>query len=516
MFSDETSQPLAGTASTDRARRVALPVPNGIRGLRADPNPNGQTDSDGNEHHDAFQFNYLNPISVHRATPPSGALQGGTVVTVTGEQFPNTLNLQCEFGSIRVPARYISTVMVECTAPPFDGGSAGSLHVSEGMVGGAGGALGRFTAKGRAIGPYAATGSALGSFPYGTGSGTALGPIEATGSAIGPFQRNLVGTVAAGATSLQISADVAVEATGTAPLGSTTVSGLEVLGADNLGSIAVGQSVSGGTYTASTAHYNGQVGRVSVDLQQPTNVFTGQLVSGAGLAPGTKVLTASSGTMLTLDTPTLFPVDRNTTLTFETIAPGTTVAESVGAQGSTTLTISKPTMGTLTTAIVATDRLKFSDVAVGQALSGAGLALGTTITSAEGWSSAKGTVKVGLSLATTTTMPSATVLTVDPGTTTIRLGGANADIQLGQTVRGAGVPTGSTVRRTTCYLSHARAHTHHHPLTATPSPLPSNHLGTSNHVGRHRHERGPLASIVRTPSEHRAHVRTEHHHPLQP
>ena len=71
------------------------------------------------------------------------------------------------------------------------------------------------------------------------------------------------------------------------------------------------------------------------------------------------------------------------------------------------------------------------------------------IASIEGWSKTSGTLTVELSIPTRKSILSGTVLMVDPGTTEVRLATANDDIRLGQTVRGAGVPLGATVRRIT-------------------------------------------------------------------
>jgi hypothetical protein len=66
--------------------------------------------------------------------PPSGTVAGGTVVSLVGENFTETVgNLSCLFGSVMVPATVLSDRKLQCLAPPM--ASAGMMTV--GVVRGA-------------------------------------------------------------------------------------------------------------------------------------------------------------------------------------------------------------------------------------------------------------------------------------------------------------------------------------------------------------------------------------------
>ena len=58
-------------------------------------------------------------------TPALGPIRGGTIVSVTGQNFLNTETLSCRFGepSYTVIARYITAVVLECVTPPHPLGS---------------------------------------------------------------------------------------------------------------------------------------------------------------------------------------------------------------------------------------------------------------------------------------------------------------------------------------------------------------------------------------------------------
>ena len=65
-------------------------------------------------------FTYYIQPTVTFATPFLGYKTGGTFVQVNGENFLNTTDLTCSFGSVHVPATYVSPTMVTCRSPPSD------------------------------------------------------------------------------------------------------------------------------------------------------------------------------------------------------------------------------------------------------------------------------------------------------------------------------------------------------------------------------------------------------------
>ena len=65
-----------------------------------------------------FTF-YVQP-NVTFATPYLGYKTGGTFIQVNGENFINSTDLTCSFGTVHVPATYVSPTMVTCRSPPSD------------------------------------------------------------------------------------------------------------------------------------------------------------------------------------------------------------------------------------------------------------------------------------------------------------------------------------------------------------------------------------------------------------
>lgn len=47
-----------------------------------------------------------------------GPVRGGTKVVVTGSNFENTNEIECDFGVGVVPGTFVSSSEVECTSPP--------------------------------------------------------------------------------------------------------------------------------------------------------------------------------------------------------------------------------------------------------------------------------------------------------------------------------------------------------------------------------------------------------------
>lgn len=59
-------------------------------------------------------FHYYEPPQVDYAEPFIGKKPGGTLVHVHGSNFENLPSLGCVFGSIIVPAKFISSTVVSC------------------------------------------------------------------------------------------------------------------------------------------------------------------------------------------------------------------------------------------------------------------------------------------------------------------------------------------------------------------------------------------------------------------
>jgi hypothetical protein len=72
---------------------------------------------------------YLTDISVGIFSPDQGSKFGGTLVTVVGEGFLLTQDLQCKFGTRIVPATWVGDNAVQCISPPAPMGDA-SAHVA--------------------------------------------------------------------------------------------------------------------------------------------------------------------------------------------------------------------------------------------------------------------------------------------------------------------------------------------------------------------------------------------------
>ena len=62
-------------------------------------------------------FTYNEPILVSSMTPVSGPRRGGTKVIFKGVNFINSKFTSCRFGSVIVPARFVSSMELECLSP---------------------------------------------------------------------------------------------------------------------------------------------------------------------------------------------------------------------------------------------------------------------------------------------------------------------------------------------------------------------------------------------------------------
>lgn len=64
-----------------------------------------------------LSFEYLMESTVRAIAPSSGALQGGTLVEVTGTGFVNSTALSCRLASRRLPATFVDNGRLHCTTP---------------------------------------------------------------------------------------------------------------------------------------------------------------------------------------------------------------------------------------------------------------------------------------------------------------------------------------------------------------------------------------------------------------
>ena len=71
----------------------------------------------------ALVFTYQSVPEVLSLSPAEGPEGGRNVVYVYGSEFVNTPALSCLFGGIMVPAEFMASTMIRCTAPSHSGGS---------------------------------------------------------------------------------------------------------------------------------------------------------------------------------------------------------------------------------------------------------------------------------------------------------------------------------------------------------------------------------------------------------
>ncbi len=68
-------------------------------------------------------FQYYHPCKVINISPTSGpSKKAGTNVKVHGENFVNSSSQQCRFGSLAVPATFVCSSEIFCSAPPIEDG----------------------------------------------------------------------------------------------------------------------------------------------------------------------------------------------------------------------------------------------------------------------------------------------------------------------------------------------------------------------------------------------------------
>lgn len=63
-------------------------------------------------------FYYYKPPTLFDASPRMGPVRGGTPVLVTGSNFEDTGEIQCDFQVGVVAGKYLSPSEIECVSPP--------------------------------------------------------------------------------------------------------------------------------------------------------------------------------------------------------------------------------------------------------------------------------------------------------------------------------------------------------------------------------------------------------------
>ena len=78
----------------------------------------------------AVQFQYMQTASVRTVSPAEGTWRGGTLVSVEGEGFLNSMLLKCRFGTKVVNAIFVSTQMLNCSTPSHAVTGLAAIEVS--------------------------------------------------------------------------------------------------------------------------------------------------------------------------------------------------------------------------------------------------------------------------------------------------------------------------------------------------------------------------------------------------
>jgi hypothetical protein len=68
-------------------------------------------------------FTYDQEVTVYRVEPPLGPSEGGALVRIIGSGFLPSFETQCRFGGITVPATWVDSTIVMCTAPKHNAGT---------------------------------------------------------------------------------------------------------------------------------------------------------------------------------------------------------------------------------------------------------------------------------------------------------------------------------------------------------------------------------------------------------
>jgi len=90
---------------------------------------------DGYSSPESVVFSYTEPPTVSGLLPDKGFSAGGEQVTVVGSNFSFSSNLECMFGTVAVPAMYVSSSQVMCSAPQHVAGSVNVTVRSDGIMG---------------------------------------------------------------------------------------------------------------------------------------------------------------------------------------------------------------------------------------------------------------------------------------------------------------------------------------------------------------------------------------------
>ena len=78
-------------------------------------------------------FTYQTPVEVEGLDPSQGPQQGRTLVSVLGRGFVQSDSLKCKFATVVVDAIFVSSTMLNCTAPAMSAGAV-ALEVSNNAV----------------------------------------------------------------------------------------------------------------------------------------------------------------------------------------------------------------------------------------------------------------------------------------------------------------------------------------------------------------------------------------------
>ena len=81
---------------------------------------------------DHLQYSYFAPAYIYSVEPSIGPKGGNTSVIVNGNNFNNTSNIKCKFGSKVVPGTFLSTYNVSCLTPFADNPGPVDLSISLG------------------------------------------------------------------------------------------------------------------------------------------------------------------------------------------------------------------------------------------------------------------------------------------------------------------------------------------------------------------------------------------------
>eukprot|EP00953_Heterococcus_sp_UTEX-ZZ885_P000232 503-Heterococcus_DN1.PRE.1 len=82
----------------------------------------------------AAVFTYTAAPIVQALSPVAGPAAGGTVLTLSGSNFTQSESYACRIGSALVPARRLSTALLQCTAPERSDSGAAAAAVTVALV----------------------------------------------------------------------------------------------------------------------------------------------------------------------------------------------------------------------------------------------------------------------------------------------------------------------------------------------------------------------------------------------